>query len=435
MPKSARKTKGVFHKFFIPHEGNNYHPHILHTKRAVAYSTLALCLKVFIVGFAVLLPAESFLSPDVLAEQGKKIVALVDELRAENGLKPLTPIGKLTTSAQTRANDMLTLQYFSHNGPDGHTLKYFLSQAGYDYSVAGENLAMGFSDAQEVVDAWIKSPTHYANMINKDYTQDGLGLVAGNFDGVPTVFVAQHFGLPNVTQIPNANNPAPEQSSGRTGQIPNKAPTENIQTPKPTEPVVNPSVKPPAVGGVEVTKPVEEKPASAISIDPAKSTVTWQDVDSRTKISANVTVTGPVTGATVDVNGFDVPLKQTAVGTFVGTATMPERSNDVFKVVTSPSVKLDVANGQSEQGTVAWAKPKIVSQTPWQRYVQANSWLGHSIPLFAILRALYLLAFIFFALALAVHLYVQETRKYARKHFIWLQTVGMLVFLVAMIKL
>jgi hypothetical protein len=374
--------KKTLRKFFVPHEGNGYHPHILHAKRAVGYGAFFLGLKALAVAFAVLLPAQAFLTPDVLVGQKQRIIELVNELRGENGLKPLAHAAKLISSADARAADMVENQYFSHQGPDGHNLTYFLNKAGYDYYVAGENLAMGFTDAQDVVAAWVKSPTHYANLVDANYSEEGLGLASGDYLGAPTVFVAEHFGLPKTA----------------------------------------------------VAKPETGKAPSALSVAVVneQSAVRWSDKDSRTKVDARITTTGPVKAATAEVGGFEVKLVQTAPNQFEGSATIPEKSNDVFKVVTPPTVTLIAQDGTKAAAPVAWEKPKLVSQTPWQRYLQANSWLGKNIPLFTIIEAIYLLAAVFFSVCLVIHIYFEATRKLKHKWPIWAQSFGFISLIIVL---
>lgn len=105
---SSRQTTSIFRKYFIPHEGNNYHPHILHTKRAVFYGGFFVALKALVIAFAVLIPTEAFLSPDVLAAQSRQIVTLVNNLRVGNGLKPLSDAVSLDASANLTGNRDMT---------------------------------------------------------------------------------------------------------------------------------------------------------------------------------------------------------------------------------------------------------------------------------------------------------------------------------------
>ena len=186
--------KKMLKKYFIPHEENNYHPHILHTKRALFYSAVFISMKAIVISFAILLPLQVFVMPDILQAQQQEIIDLTNEIRVQKGMEPLQPFTKLYDSGQLKADDMAQKEYFEHVGPDGRRLKDYMNTVGYEYKYAGENLAMGFADAQSLVNAWVNSPTHYANLIDTDYLEFGVGLHVGQYDGTPTVYVAQHFG-------------------------------------------------------------------------------------------------------------------------------------------------------------------------------------------------------------------------------------------------
>lgn len=185
-------------KYFIPHEENNYHPHILHTKRAFLYGGLFVAMKIIVVAFVLLLPLEVFVMPDVLAQEQRQIINLTNQIRAQKGLPELTEKKILDRSSDAKAMDMAANEYFDHNGPHKRGLSYFLDKAGYKYRAAGENLAMGFANAQEIVDAWANSPTHYANLVDPEFEEFGVGLESGYYQGMPTVYTAQHLGLPDV---------------------------------------------------------------------------------------------------------------------------------------------------------------------------------------------------------------------------------------------
>lgn len=434
---SNRQTTSIFRKYFIPHEGNNYHPHILHTKRAVFYGGFFVALKALVIAFAVLIPTEAFLSPDVLAAQSRQIVTLVNNLRVGNGLKPLSDAVSLDASAQNRSDDMLALQYFSHNGSNGHGLTYFLNGAGYKYYIAGENLAMGFSSGQDVVDAWIKSPTHYANLIEKNYSETGIGISSGEYHGVPTVFVAEHFGLPIAAATPVATAPT-AQAQGTTpsaqvstlsnnGQVAGETVKENPIT-VPVVPV-SPALTADATEIIGTPAVVVQEALAVVDVD---SSLQWQADGTQTKVVAHVAVTGPVTSATVNINGFTMNLKENGTGLFTGSATLPEKPDDVFRVITAPSVHLTGANGAIANGFVEWVNPKIVSQTPWQKYIAANSWLSGSIPVFAVLKYIYMAALAFFFVALLINIFFEIKKQHP--HVI-AQTAGLIVILIVLIKI
>ena len=187
-----RKT---FKKYFIPHEENNYHPHFLHTKRTVFYGLVFSLVKVVMVTFVILLPTEVFVLPDVLAEEQRQIVKLTNEVRIDRGLPVLVVATKLETSSQNKANDMAEKEYFAHT-QGNQTVSAWLKSVGYKYETAGENLAVGYSTAEDIVNAWKNSPSHYANLIDTDFIELGVGLAGGVYNNQPTVFIAQHLASP-----------------------------------------------------------------------------------------------------------------------------------------------------------------------------------------------------------------------------------------------
>jgi hypothetical protein len=136
-----------------------------------------------------------------------EVSALVDETnqnRVANGLPDLQVSPSLTTAAQEKANDEATKGYFAHTSPQGLTPWYWFQQAGYDFDYAGENLAVNFSDSQDVTTAWMNSPEHRANILSTDFTQIGIATAQGVYDGNPTTFVVEEFGTPAPAAAPVA---------------------------------------------------------------------------------------------------------------------------------------------------------------------------------------------------------------------------------------
>ncbi len=149
-------------------------------------------------------PVSAWLAPDLIVEQGKKIIALTNEVRSNLKLELLAESEQLNEAASAKVQDMLLNQYFDHISPTQKGLAYWLDKIKYDYSAAGENLAMGFSDAPEVIEGWKRSKTHYANMIDPDFKEVGAGAVGGDYQGIDTIFVAQFFGAPKTLITPPA---------------------------------------------------------------------------------------------------------------------------------------------------------------------------------------------------------------------------------------
>jgi len=132
------------------------------------------------------------------------VITQTNEQRATQGLGVLKSSDKLTVAAAAKAQDMFAKQYWAHTAPDGTQPWNFIKTAGYSYQVAGENLARDFSITNEMVGAWMASPTHRANIMNSRYSEIGIAVVNGTLEGVETTLVVQMFGLPRiaVAQVP-----------------------------------------------------------------------------------------------------------------------------------------------------------------------------------------------------------------------------------------
>lgn len=117
--------------------------------------------------------------------------------RAEAGLSPLTLNAKLSAAAQAKVNDMFRQQYFEHIGPDGRGPSDWVDDTGYGYIAVGENLALGnFASDAELVQAWMNSPGHRANILNRGFQEIGLAATAGTFEDNRTWLSVQTFATP-----------------------------------------------------------------------------------------------------------------------------------------------------------------------------------------------------------------------------------------------
>ncbi len=115
----------------------------------------------------------------------------------------------LDAAARLKAQHMARNGYFSHFAPDGTSPWHWFKESGYVYAHAGENLAIHFTDSSEVVEAWMKSPTHKENIVNSDFTEIGVGTAKGEYDGFNTVYVVQLFGTPAVPSSQSELSPPP----------------------------------------------------------------------------------------------------------------------------------------------------------------------------------------------------------------------------------
>lgn len=181
------------------------------------------------------------------------VVSETNKARATESLPALTRSTVLDTAAQLKADDMAAHSYFAHNSPDGVTPWHWFAEAGYHYAFAGENLAVHFTDSEAVVDAWLKSPSHRANVMNDKYQEIGIGTAKGEYDGYKTVFVVQLFGTPAAV-APTPVTPQEELTAADTTQpsvavepvsapVPSPEPpaaSEQMSEPAPVTPVAPP---------------------------------------------------------------------------------------------------------------------------------------------------------------------------------------------------
>jgi len=184
--------------WLTPHYTNNHRPRILQpiglsvvVGLFLLFQTTLQLLSIspsipggFVLGYA------SSISPAQVLEQ-------TNAERAQAGLSALVVNEKLNQAALSKANHMFQHDYWAHVAPDGTTPWVFIKNAGYAYSVAGENLARDFGDTSSMVKAWMNSTTHKANIVHQKYTQTGIAVVDGKLQGVETTLVVQIFGLPS----------------------------------------------------------------------------------------------------------------------------------------------------------------------------------------------------------------------------------------------
>ena len=117
------------------------------------------------------------LDPTVVSFE-REVIRLVNEIRVQNGLKPLTEHWELSRVARYKSQDMVDNRYFSHTSPTYGSPFQMIKAFGLSFRTAGENIAYGQRTPQAVVNAWMNSSGHRDNILNASYTQIGVGYVA-----------------------------------------------------------------------------------------------------------------------------------------------------------------------------------------------------------------------------------------------------------------
>ena len=195
---------------FIPGYSNNHRSRLLHP------AGLALLIAIFLFSNASI---QLFAATDNSLVRGtvlgyasdisvSQVVSLTNQERAGAGMAPLTFNPVLSTAAGTKAGDMFAFGYWAHNNPQtGRQPWDFIREAGYTYRYAGENLARDFGETQSMMSAWMASPSHRDNIISPRYSEIGVAVVDGVFQGVETTLVVQMFGAPIAGQAQVLDSP------------------------------------------------------------------------------------------------------------------------------------------------------------------------------------------------------------------------------------
>ncbi|MFE7172784.1 CAP domain-containing protein [Streptomyces sp. NPDC057616] len=122
-------------------------------------------------------------TPGDLARTAAEVVDLTNRERARTGLPGLTTDALLTTAAQAHSADMVARAFYSHTSPDGSRPWDRAAAAGARRRSVGENIACGQRSPAEVVEGWMNSPGHRANILKSDFTHIGIGLAGGGAAG------------------------------------------------------------------------------------------------------------------------------------------------------------------------------------------------------------------------------------------------------------
>lgn len=108
----------------------------------------------------------------------KEVVRLTNIERVNNGLPELTLDTKLSEVAWYKSRDMVDVGYFDHQSPTYGSPFDMMTQFGVSYTAAGENIAYGYPTPEAVVEGWMNSPGHRANILNEMFTHIGVGHVS-----------------------------------------------------------------------------------------------------------------------------------------------------------------------------------------------------------------------------------------------------------------
>jgi len=358
---------------FIPGERNGHKPHALRHRALAGYSAFLLLLKVLAIVAPIALPSSSLYSSAITPQN---IVDLTNQTRANLQLGKLTLNELLAGAAQAKANNMLAGQYFAHVSPAGRTPWSWIQDAGYRYAYAGENLAVHFTSTEGVQEGWMASPSHRANIVHPKYTEIGLGIAHGTYEGFETTFVVEMFGTPAVkvapappaaavvaAPTPTALVPAPiVPQPVVSGEASEPAPVLK-PAPFPVPPAVVERPTPASLKPIAVTPELVREPESAEATAAAGPVVydaslkvvrVAQGYDVRIAVTGATSVVARFAGTTANLtapaSGSEwrglVPFEPTELG----------RSGDLLSVTATGR------DGATTERTLAWLAPEVPTQ-------------------------------------------------------------------------
>lgn len=216
--------------FLTPHHTNNFRAKILHNSSLFSIILFFTFLTVGLLYLARVHPSVLGISFSISQSE---LLQDTNTQREQNGLKSLSINDKLNQAAEAKAKYMISHNFWAHFAPDGTTPWYFIKNSGYDYLYAGENLAKGFTSSQDVVTAWMNSPSHRENMLSSKYNDVGFAIEEGNLLGEDVVLVVEIFGATAqvVTQNSEIQNNSQKIASQETSpqSVKNVLPNKVLQ--------------------------------------------------------------------------------------------------------------------------------------------------------------------------------------------------------------
>lgn len=234
--------------WFIPSRRNHFHPVALRPTGLVVSALILACIptlynltttgRMQVLGYAANVTVSD-------------VYTLSNNERTKARLAPLTLSSSLSQAAFNKARDMFANNYWAHTSPAGVTPWVFISNEGYRYTTAGENLAKNFNSSAGVVLGWMNSPTHRANVLSSSYQEVGYAAVNGVLLGEETTLVVAMYASPYVAPAAASSQPAapaasPQKEAHETAPAPKPAqaaqatqPAQPTQPEQPTQPVIS----------------------------------------------------------------------------------------------------------------------------------------------------------------------------------------------------
>lgn len=153
-------------------------------------------LIILAVGLFIFLPFAQLKAQTTNTPNASNIIQLINAERTSRGLPALSQNSLLNKAAQTRSGVLATLGKLVHVSAPANTAWPTLAAVGYTYKSAGENLASVPPTGMDVVPAWMASAPHKANILDGNYSEVGIGISQGPYEGGTAYYIVAYFGQP-----------------------------------------------------------------------------------------------------------------------------------------------------------------------------------------------------------------------------------------------
>lgn len=427
---------GTLKDLFIPHAGNNYLPQALKPKRLLFHALSIVAIKSVVVIFVLFYPMSAWLSPDVASAEAKKIIELTNNLRQTISLPALLENRQLTQAAWQKVEDMALGQYFAHVSPAGLGLKNWLEKIGYKYSIAGENLAVGFSKAEDVVLAWKNSPTHYDNIIESNFKEIGVAIADGKFNQVDTAYIAQYFGAPAQT----------EQPAGET--VENQGITITLQPAKPV--AVNSQAPKTAVEGkkvsiIETLTPAANEPLATTTPSALNQEIIVDQQATILSIKSGPLNNGKVIqietilpedtiSAEVIINNKKINLykEPSQINQWSGAAIInQDEEKNILNPLIPASIAVTNSAGAISHGKIDWDEVKMIKVTPLEHYqLYKNNPAAAMAPIMNLSGLYFKFILVIALIALLLNIFIEIRKQHPHVIFYSFAFLGLLVTMI-----
>ncbi|MBI2196419.1 hypothetical protein HYU45_02285 [Candidatus Daviesbacteria bacterium] len=212
----------AWQNWFLPHKDTHKKAHLISWEGMIIYILLFILLQV---SFSIV----NYTMPGVLGISAnldqKRLIELTNIERQKKGLPSVSENSALDQAAVLKAQNMFQENYWAHFAPSGKSPWDFIIGSGYKFTFAGENLAKNFYNSDDVVVAWMNSPTHRDNLLNSKYKDIGIAVVEGVLNGQKTTLIVQMFGTnemlaaqPSI-EVQGKQIAVPEQAFSNTPEL------------------------------------------------------------------------------------------------------------------------------------------------------------------------------------------------------------------------